>query len=87
MSQLKNLIYRTSVPSDPQANVKASEDFLEEVVIAHIVAVAEGLHESHMNSEELSVKVFDQYIRISLNQKKRSSKKHVFVRIFLLTFR
>jgi L1 cell adhesion molecule like protein len=39
--QLKNIIHRTSVPSDPQQNVKATEDFLEVVLTEHIITAAE----------------------------------------------
>ena len=38
--QLKNVLNRTSVPSDPKNNVNACEDFLEVVLIGHVITAA-----------------------------------------------
>ena len=43
MSQIKNLINRTAVSSDPESDVKASEDFLLLFLCAHVVAAARQL--------------------------------------------
>lgn len=40
MYQLRNLINQTSVPSDPQNNMNAAEDFMLILVHAHAVAAA-----------------------------------------------
>ena len=37
--QLKNLIHRTNVPSDPQKNMNAAEDFLLVLLHAHVTDV------------------------------------------------
>jgi len=39
--QLKNLINRTAVPTEPDTNLKAAEDFLLAVLHAHIFAAAQ----------------------------------------------
>ena len=43
MFQLKNVIHRTSVPLDPQDNMKAAEDFIEIVLESHILTAAKHL--------------------------------------------
>ena len=36
LSQIKNLLHRTVVPSDPSENMKGTEDFLLMVLHAHV---------------------------------------------------
>ena len=43
MFQLRNLINRSGVPTNPEKNMKAAEDFLLFLLHAHIVAAAEKL--------------------------------------------
>ena len=43
MFQMKNFINRSSVPFDPQRNVKASEDFLLLLLQVHVVSAAKEL--------------------------------------------
>ena len=43
MYQLRNLINRTSVPTDPQANMNSAEDFLLLLLHAHCVAAAKTI--------------------------------------------
>ena len=43
MYQLRNLINRTSVPSDPTTNMNAAEDFLLLLLHAHTVAAANAI--------------------------------------------
>lgn len=43
MYQLKNLIHRKAVPSDPSKNMNASEDFLLLLLHTHVVASAEAI--------------------------------------------
>ena len=45
MFQLKNLINRTSVPSDPQNNMTAAEDFMLLLLHAHVVAAASTIQD------------------------------------------
>ena len=46
MYNLRNLINRTSVPSDPQKDMNAAEDFLLLLLHAHIVAAAKVVRSS-----------------------------------------
>ena len=48
--QLKNFLNRSAVPSDPKKNMKSAEDFLELVLVAHILVAGE---------EELKSKQYD----------------------------
>ena len=41
--QLRNVINRTNVPTDPQNNMNAAEDFMFLVLHAHFVAAAEAI--------------------------------------------
>ena len=41
LSQIKTLLYWTTVPSDPSDNMKGTVDFLLMVLHAHVIAVAE----------------------------------------------
>lgn len=43
--QLRNLLHRTSVPRDPEDNMKAAEDFLLVVLHAHATAAANEIQE------------------------------------------
>ena len=43
MYQLRNILNRTAVPSDPEKNMKAAEDFLLLLLHAHVVAAAHQL--------------------------------------------
>ena len=43
MYQLRNLINRTSVPTDPQANINSAEDFLLLLLHAHCMAAAKTI--------------------------------------------
>ena len=43
MYQLRTLINRTNVPSDPQNNMNAAEDFMALLLHAHVVAAAETI--------------------------------------------
>jgi len=64
--QLKNLLHRTAVPSDPGDNMKAAEDFLEVVLHAHIVAAAESLCDTPGGIAELSEAIVDNFVKIAL---------------------
>ena len=64
--QLKNLINRTSVPDDPEKNMNATEDFMEIILEAHVVAAANKLMENGWDGTvtELASAVINQYVRI-----------------------
>lgn len=43
--QLKNLVNRSAVPTDPGSNMKAAEDFFLTVLYAHIISAAEAIEQ------------------------------------------
>ena len=54
MFQLRNLINQSGVPTNPEKNTKAAEDFLLLLLHAHIVAAAaENLSEYDFGSESV----------------------------------
>ena len=67
MYQLKNLINQTSVPSDPQNNMNASEDFMLLVLHAHIVAAAKTL-QSIDETNELTVETYVRLPRMNAEE-------------------
>ena len=68
--QLRNLLHRSAVPLDPGDNMKASEDFLQVVLHAHIVAAAETILAATDNSRislaELSQAVVKKFVQIAV---------------------
>ena len=68
--QLKELINRTSFGKDPKHNMKATEDFLETVLFAHITAAAEELVGRENNSlisfHELCKKVVSDFVKVTV---------------------
>ena len=64
MFRLKNSINRTSVPLDPQDNMKAAEDFLELLLEAHVVTAAECLLSIHsdLTLHQISQMIVDRYV-------------------------
>ena len=62
--QFKNLINRTSVPRDPQENVQATEDFLEVVLVAHIVTAAKSVFEEGMTLAEVCERIVDNFVKM-----------------------
>ena len=68
--QLKELINRTSFGKDPKHNMKATEDFLETVLFAHITAAAEELVGRENNSlisfHELCKKVVFDFVKVTV---------------------
>lgn len=40
MKQLKNLIQRSNVPISPKNNMNAADDFLNIIILAHVIALA-----------------------------------------------
>lgn len=53
MFQLRNLINRSAVPTNPEKNMKASEDFLLLLIHAHVAAAAKKLSEYEIESASL----------------------------------
>ena len=78
--QLKNAINRSSVPTDPQKNVKATEDFLELDLVGHIVAAAkEILATQQLMLQEVSHKIANKFVRIlCTEQEVITDKKYLY---------
>ena len=53
MFQLRNLINRFGVPTNPEKNMKAAEDLLLLLLHAHIVAAAEKLSDYDFDVNQL----------------------------------
>ena len=53
MFQLRILINRSGVPTNPEKNKKAAEDFLLLLLHAHIVAAAEKLYDYDFDNESI----------------------------------
>jgi len=66
--QLKNLINRTAVPTEPDTNLKAAEDFLLVVLHAHIVAAAEVIlsQQSISSVGKLAEEIVNKYLNINI---------------------
>ena len=68
--QLKELVHRTSFGKDPKHNLKATEDFLETVVFAHITAAAMEIIEREKNSltnfHELYKRIVSDFVKITV---------------------
>jgi len=70
--QLKQLVHRTSFVSDPKKNMKAVEDFLELVVVAHVITASKMLQEELTTATtvqgctDLSKSLVQRFIRISV---------------------
>ena len=66
--QLKNLINRTAVPTEPDTNLKAAEDFLLVVLHAHIVAAAEAVMSQNNIASvgELANEVVKKFLNITI---------------------
>ena len=69
LSQIKNLLHRTAVPSDPNDNMKGTEDFLLIVLHARVIAAANVILSSAQASTlaELAKSIVDKFVIISLN--------------------
>ena len=66
MYQLRNLINRSSVPSDPSTNMNASEDFLLLLLHAHVLAAAETIQEYNPADSvtELAKRIVANYVEL-----------------------
>lgn len=66
LQQLKSLLRRSAVPADPEKNVKSTEDFLQLVLVGHIlVAAQEVLNDKHYGSvHELSECIVDRFVEL-----------------------
>ena len=69
LSQIKNLLHQTTVPSDPSDNMKGTEDFLLMVLHAHVIAAAKVIISSAQASTlaEFAKSIVDKFVIISLN--------------------
>lgn len=66
--QLRNMLNRTAVSTDPSTNVKAAEDFLMVVLHGYIVAAGEALQSvSTMdNVRHLAKGIVNSFVRLEL---------------------
>ena len=68
MYQLRNLINRTAVPSDPEKNMNAAEDFMLLLLHAHVVQAGKVLQLQTANSYksvfDLAESIVDKYVRL-----------------------
>jgi len=66
MYQLRNRINRTSVTKHPEKNVKATEDFLELMLHAHVIAAAKAiqLQKGVTSTTNLATAIVDEYIHL-----------------------
>ena len=62
--QLKNVINRTSVPNDPNNNVQSTEDFLELVLVAHLLLAAEKEYSDGLTLEGVADKIVNKYVQL-----------------------
>ena len=66
--QLRNLINRTSITSNPEKNVKASEDFLTMVINAHVIAAAKAVismsQTKYDKPADLASAIVEKYVRL-----------------------
>lgn len=62
--QLKNVINRTSVPNDPKNNVQSTEDFLELVLVAHLLLAAEKEYSDGLTLEGVADKIVNKYVQL-----------------------
>ena len=66
--QLKQLLHRSSVPTDPGNNMKAAEDFLLVVLHSYIVAAANFILPSEPRPAKVAIlsrKIVDKFVLIS----------------------
>ena len=73
--QLKNVIHRTSVPSDPEDNMNAAEDFMQTVLEGYIVGAANELMGSKWEGTlpDLAEKIVENYVRILVDKAVQST--------------
>ena len=81
MFQLKNLINRTAVPSDPAHNMKAAEDFLLLVLHAHVVSAAHVLlsHGISPSVSELSKAIVSTYLQVPQSATQMASEDGIYI--------
>lgn len=74
MYQLRNLINRTSVPTDPTKNMNAAEDFLLLLLHAHAVAAAKAIlsHNPTDSLEELSRRIVVNFVVLPSTEKDKN---------------
>ncbi len=79
MYQLKNFIGRTSVPTSPDKNMKAAEDFLLVVLHAHVVAAAKTILSSASNIKsvvKLADEVVEKIIDLKVGERSDDANPH-----------
>lgn len=77
--QLKNALNRSSVPSDPVKNPKSSEDFLELVLVAHVILAARQLMKEDSDRyscvHKLSEAVVDRFVELGDTSERSGTDK------------
>ena len=63
--QLRNLVHRSSVGTDPSKNMKAFEDFLLVVMSGYIVAAANAESCDAMNAVAMAKKIVSKWVKVS----------------------
>ena len=66
---MKELVHRTSFGKEPKNNMKATEDFLDVVLTAHIIAAARELlsvSTAVPNCMDLAKQIISKYVNISI---------------------
>ena len=66
--QLKELVNRTSFGKNPKNNMKATEDFLEVVLFAHVIAASNQFLSSDGtdNVHEIAQKVTSSFVKLTV---------------------
>ena len=64
--QLRNVINRTNVPTDPQNNMNAAEDFMLLILHAHVVAAAEAIQSINPSNKvmQLAEAIVTNFVRL-----------------------
>ena len=80
MYQLRNLINRNSVPTDPSSNMNSAEDFLLLLLHAHSVAAANTILDvtQFTSANELARAIVLNYVRIDSTQNQSQCEDGVY---------
>ena len=78
--QLKNLTHRTSVPSDPQDNMNAPEDFLQIVLDGYVVAADKAIMRCEWDGTivQLADEIIKQYVQILPERKLQTPDEQMY---------
>ena len=71
--QLRNLIHRSAVGTDPSKNMKAFEDFLLVVLSSYLLTAAENTNHHNHNCIEVSKMVVSRWVKINILQQQEEA--------------